>query len=221
MDICSDMLRIFTRRSSRHRYSRVAIFLAIVILVLDYLSLSRNTSVHDIARLDSVSRQGRQERIFIASVHWNNAVILRSHWNDAVVDLVQRVGKENLYLSVYESGSWDDSKGALTELDDRLRVLDVQRSVVLDPTTHEDELAKSPAGEGWVETSPGRRELRRIPYLARLRNLSLEPLRRLAHQGIVFDKILFLNDVVFTVGISLFFSNHALLRPCACAQSSS
>jgi hypothetical protein len=54
-------------------------------------------------------------------------------------------------------------------------------------------------GEGWVKTPKGDMELRRIPYLSRTRNMSLKPLEELAKQGIIFDKILFLNDVVFTV----------------------
>ena len=49
----------------------------------------------------------------------------------------------------------------------------------------------------FVAHSP-RLELRRIPYLARLRNLVMEPLFELRESGVVFDKILFLNDVVFT-----------------------
>ena len=70
---------------------------------------------------------------------------------------------------------------------------------MLDETTHSDEIAKDPAPTGWIDTPRGRRELRRIPCLSRLRNLSLKPIEELARQGLQFDKILFLNDVVFTV----------------------
>ena len=76
---------------------------------------------------------------------------------------------------------------------------------MLDPTSHKDELAHVPPGEtqGWLETSHSdrKRELRRIPYLARFRNLALGPLIKLHGTNKsepVFDKILFLNDVVFT-----------------------
>ena len=54
-------------------------------------------------------------------------------------------------------------------------------------------------GSGWIDTPRVRKELRRIPYLSRLRNWTLEPLQELAQQGEKFDKVLFLNDVVFTV----------------------
>lgn len=139
------------------------------------------------------------DRIFIASTHWNNERILRSHWNDAVVDLVRTLGSENVFVSVLESGSWDDSKGALRELDTRLDRLGVRRNITLSDTTHQDEISAPPGRDGWIKTPRGRTELRRIPYLARLRNWTLQPLEDLARQGITFDKVLFLNDVVFTV----------------------
>jgi hypothetical protein len=113
------------------------------------------------------------EKVYIASIHWNNEKILRSHWIPAVLELVKEIGKENVYVSVQESGSWDDSKGALRELDSKLEELGVQKKIVLDATTHADEIAKTPGKEGWIYTprvGEGEKDLRRIPYLARLRN---------------------------------------------------
>ncbi|CAL5871926.1 uncharacterized protein PFLUO_LOCUS6181 [Penicillium psychrofluorescens] len=140
----------------------------------------------------------RRERIYIAGVNWNSESILRSHWNQAVLDLAQKLGPDNVFISIYESGSWDGTKGALAELDKDLDRLRVPRNITTSPVTHEDEMNKPPAGDGWVEISPGKKQLRRIPYLSRMRNLSLQPLAELAEQGIIFDKVLFLNDVVFT-----------------------
>lgn len=117
-----------------------------------------------------------------------------------MVDTVKVLGVENVYVSVYESGSWDDSKGALRVLNATLEQIGVRRSIVLDESTHLDEIAKVPGPSGWIDTPRGKKELRRIPYLSKLRNISLKPLADLAVQGIKFDKILFLNDVVFTVG---------------------
>ncbi|KAI9932282.1 hypothetical protein ASPWEDRAFT_27448 [Aspergillus wentii DTO 134E9] len=156
---------------------------------------------HQVSVVDSVqpSRPRQFERIFIASTHWNNEPILRSHWNNAVVELAKIFGAENVFVSVYESGSWDNSKGALRDLDAQLEQLGVRRKFTLSETTHQDEISAPPASEGWIDTPRGKKELRRIPYLARLRNLTLKPLEELAEQGITFDKVLFLNDVVFTV----------------------
>lgn len=75
--------------------------------------------------------------------------------------------------------------------------------MTLSPVTHEDEIAAPARGDGWVKTVGGGKQLRRVPYLARVRNLGLLPLYDLARQGITFDKILFLNDVVFTVSLVL------------------
>ncbi|KAK5088383.1 hypothetical protein LTR05_002601 [Lithohypha guttulata] len=138
-------------------------------------------------------------RIFIASTHWNNEGILRNHWNKAVLQLVENLGPNNTFVSVYESGSWDNSKDALRKLEQELDHRGVGKKIVLDETTHEDEIAKPPGETGWINTPRGKQELRRIPYLSRLRNLSLAPLEELAEQDIFFDKILFLNDVVFSL----------------------
>src|SRR4051794_24727528 len=48
-------------------------------------------------------------------------------------------------------------------------------------------------------------ELRRIPFLANLRNRSLQPFFDLEKNGQTFDQILFLNDVVFTLEDVLYF----------------
>jgi hypothetical protein len=144
-------------------------------------------------------RPEKRERIYIASVNWNNELVLRSHWNKALLQLVSELGPENVFVSIYESGSYDNTKGALRELDWELGRLHVSRNITLSYVTHEDELAAPAKGEGWIQTPGGKTQLRRIPYLARIRNLSLLPLRDLARKGITFDKILFLNDVVFTV----------------------
>jgi hypothetical protein len=141
----------------------------------------------------------RPERVYIASIHWNNERILRSHWNDAVIALANALGRETVFITVYESGSWDDSKGALRELDMALAAHKIRRNITLSETTHLDEISVVEKGPGWIDTPRGRRELRRIPYLSRLRNWTLEPLQELVRQGERFDKVLFLNDVVFNV----------------------
>jgi hypothetical protein len=148
----------------------------------------------------SLSPQPGRQRIFIASTHWNNEAILRSHWNAAILELVQEIGVEYIYISIYESGSWDDSKGALRELDLELERFGVSKTIILDETTHVDEVEKLPSPSGWIDTPRGKKELRRIPYLSKLRNLSLKPLHDLAKSGAKFDYVLFLNDIVFKVG---------------------
>lgn len=188
--------RTLRRVLVRHRIIRYLLFAFIAWNLIElHLILRRISEIDFIYR----ERPRKQERIYIASVNWNNEIILRSHWNQAVRDLAWKLGPENVYISIYESGSYDNTKGALMDLDADLERLGVPRTITLSHVTHEDEINAPPGDEGWIVTPQGRTEVRRIPYLSRARNLSLEPLYELAKQGITFDKILFLNDVVFTV----------------------
>jgi hypothetical protein len=148
----------------------------------------------------------RKERIFIASMHWNNEPIIRSHWNAAVLDLVNYFGAENVYVSIAEGGSWDDTKGALKELDLELGKLGVERSIEMHDRTHKDEIERVPGQleKGWIWTNRGRKELRRIPYLADIRNRVMDKLNQTSEgangqRKRAFDKVLWLNDVIFTV----------------------
>lgn len=160
-------------------------------------------------------------RVYIASLHWNNERILRDSWNQGLLDLVSVLGPSHVFVSLYESGSRDGSKDALGQLNKALGAMGVARNITLDKTTHADVMASPPRepGNGWVKTPRGRIELRRISYLARLRNKSLQPLKEMARSGIEYDYVLFLGDVVFTVG-----STHSswaeligLGSRCACA----
>lgn len=184
------------RRSLRSR-GRVLLILIITVLSADVLCVHYHLQS---SRSSEAPITIRDQRIFIASTHWNNEVVLRSHWNSAILDLARALGKDNVYVSILESGSWDNSKAALRELDSDLQKLGVGTTIELNDTTHLDDISRPPAASGWVDTPRGKRELRRIPYLAGIRNRSLQPLIDLRReQGKVFDKILFLNDVIFTV----------------------
>ena len=192
---------MFLRSLKRSWPFRLLSFFFLAWNSIDVLNVHRNLYAAQKAT-GPRSRAFPNERIYIASLHWNNEAILRSHWNDAVAALAKFLGPENTYVSIYESGSWDDSKGALRDLDKELGELGIPRTIILEETTHADELEKAP-GPGWIATPRGTTELRRIPYLARLRNATLKPLEELAKSGKRFDKILFLNDVVFSVSKDL------------------
>lgn len=193
------MVRTSLRRSTRTRLLRALLLVATAVFLIDLFSLA-SLRLNHAPRAPAPNVHG--QKIFIASIHWNNEAVLRSNWNRAVRDLVEYFGPESVYVSIHESGSWDDSKGALRELEQSLKELRVNQTVSLDEATHADELRKQPT-TGWIDTPRGRKELRRIPYLSRLRNRSLQPLWELAEQDVKFDKVLFLNDVVFTVCLDL------------------
>ncbi|KAK6449742.1 hypothetical protein FP744_10005992 [Trichoderma asperellum] len=194
--------RLYLRRILRWRVTRIALLLLFVINIFDILRIQRDI-VHGDREHRLRSGSGavrRRERVYIASMHWNNAEVLKDYWNDAVIKLTETFGADNVFVSIYESGSWDDSKEALRMLDAELEKRNVPRRVEVSETTHYDEITKpeKERGEGWIDTSRGR-ELRRIPYLAKLRNKTIQDLIELSKKGITFDKVLFLNDVVFTV----------------------
>ncbi|KAF4983261.1 hypothetical protein FZEAL_1299 [Fusarium zealandicum] len=188
--------RLFLRRILRSRFPKILLVLLVLVNILDVLRIHRNIVDADLTPTPKLSQPA--ERIYIASMHFNNGDILKKHWNKAVIDLVKTLHPDNVFVSVYESGSWDNSKQELRKLDSELERLGVAHRVDISDITHKDEIDKEDKGEGWVETSRGGRELRRIPYLAKLRNKSLHDLFELHKKGIHFDKILFVNDVVFT-----------------------
>ncbi|KAK0771288.1 hypothetical protein LTR91_005089 [Friedmanniomyces endolithicus] len=156
------------------------------------------------------------QKVFIASLHWTDERVLREYWVPALRQLAQDIGRESVFVSVFESGSLDDTKGALRDLDDQLTELGIDHRVVLDETTHLDEVTRTrdASNTGWVQmpaTKSYRQDWtdwfelqkdswvpRRIPYLARLRNQVMEPLASQQSKGITYDKVLWLNDVVFT-----------------------
>ncbi|KAK3723765.1 hypothetical protein LTR37_001646 [Vermiconidia calcicola] len=185
-------------RSPRQRHiSRIAVAILFTLFswtALETLHIKRSLSLPP----SSPPAELGGERVFISAIHWNSEAILRSNWSSAVVELARELGKDNVFVSIYESGSWDDTKGALRLLNAQLGESGVRTRIVLDATTHKEEVEKTPAeGEdGWIWTPTGKMELRRIRYLARQRNRALEPLWEMTDEK--FDKILFVNDVVFT-----------------------
>lgn len=146
--------------------------------------------------------------VYIVSVHRNNEKVLREAWNDAVLALAAHLGPANVHVAAVESGSQDQTKGALMDLKGRLDASGVSNTISLGMTVWEqlDELETRPDPRrerepGWIwDREEGHYDLRRIPYLASVRNEAMEPLKALLdRQSRRFDKVLWLNDVVFDV----------------------
>ena len=187
------------RSCSLRRRSRTSAFRLLALLFVLWDSLHCITLyTRQLAITNAPLPPRNTKRIFIASQHWNDARLLRSHWNRALVALVQELGIENVFVSIYESGSYDDSKDALRELNATLEHLQVRRSVDLSDVSHADEIAQQPTEHGWIKTPNGETHMRRIPFLATVRNRVFQSLERLTAAGEHFDTVLFLNDVVFS-----------------------
>lgn len=189
---------MFVRRMFRTRLLRVLIFAFFLFNIFDVLRIHHNLASE---RAQTKPRKtGRpRERIYIAGMHFNNGDILKKHWNKAVIELTEYFGPENVFVSIFESGSWDDTKEVLYDLDRELASRNVPRRLEVSHVTHKDEMSSTDKGDGWIDTKRNKKELRRIPYLAKLRNKTLQDLLDLYKNGTTFDKVLFLNDVVFTV----------------------
>ena len=187
----------YFRRTARSRLWRGALLLLGAVLIFDFIKLPRSGGHQH--QNNSIDMPTPTPSIYIASIFWNSAYILHTSWNSAILDLAKKLGPDNIYLSIYESGSWDESKQMLRQVQDVLITRGIRHRIVLDETSHEDDIARPPAAEGWIKTPRGKTELRRIPYLSRLRNKTLEPLAELAANGTIFDKVLFLNDIAFAV----------------------
>ena len=187
----------YSRRTSRSGLWRGALLLLGAVLTIDFMKLRGSGSQRH--QSNSVGIPTPTPTVYVASIFWNSAWILHTSWNSAILDLADKLGAANIYISIYESGSWDESKQMLRQLQDALITRGIRHRIILDETSHEDDIARPPAAEGWIKTPRGKTELRRIPYLSRLRNKTLEPLAEQAANGTTFDKVLFLNDIAFTV----------------------
>ncbi|KAF1995939.1 glycosyltransferase family 69 protein [Amniculicola lignicola CBS 123094] len=195
---------MFVPRVRRHvrRFQRgwfkIALLYLFVVLAWDTL---RITSAASAIRIPLSQKPPPNERYFIASIHWMNAGIIKSHWKQAVLNLVDYLGADNCYVSVLEGGSWDNTQAELKALEVGLERLGVPNTITLEQATHLDEISRIPGPdeEGWIVAGDGTKKLRRIPYLARLRNRVMDDMRRVSQEGSrPFTKVLWLNDVVFT-----------------------
>jgi hypothetical protein len=198
-----DILITLLRRTSHllRRHPRQLSLFVLVFLLFD-ITLTLHASQPAIQ--NPIPTSVNKEKIYIASLHWNGAQLIHQYWAPAVLDLVRHFGKDNVYVSVLAGGSLDHAEGPLRELDWELEKLGVERNIEIREQTHADEVNRVPEeGEtGWIETRRGKKELRRIPYLAGLRNRAMEKLQELAERKDNkrrFDKILWLNDVIFNV----------------------
>ena len=126
-----------------------------------------------------------QQKVFIAASLYDPYGNLASGaWADKVLELIHLLGPENTYLSVYENDSGPKGSAALTSLRDRVTC---QHSLMFD-----DHLGLE--GLPQVTVPDGTQQVKRIAYLAEVRNRALDPLDK---SSVLYDKVLYINDVVF------------------------
>lgn len=143
------------------------------------------------------------EKVFIvASLYDEDGKLLSGPWGQAVLDLVEILGPSNVYLSIYENDPDSKAREALSRFGERVTCNKslVAEHLELDELQH-------------ISTPDGTLKLKRIAYLAEVRNRALRPLQEasLGAHDIRFDKLLYLNDVIFDPvdAANLLFSTYA------------
>ena len=141
----------------------------------------------------------RNEKIFIAaSLYDKSGDLAGGEWGSRVLQLVDLLGPENVFLSIYENDSGEEGRSALRSLEEQVRC---KKSIVFEE--HLD-LTTLPT----VTIPGGETRIKRIEYLAEVRNRALKPLDEAQDH---YDRLLYLNDVVFDPvdALQLLFSTNA------------
>lgn len=139
------------------------------------------------------------EKVFIASsIYDPGGSLAGGDWAANVLDLIHILGPENVYLSIYENDSGEAALEALSKLETQV------------PCNHTliSEAHLDPETLPHVILQDGTRRLKRIAYLAEVRNRALLPLEDAKTR---FDRLLYLNDVMFNPieAAQLLFSTNA------------
>ncbi|KAL3428527.1 hypothetical protein PVAG01_02036 [Phlyctema vagabunda] len=137
------------------------------------------------------------EKVFIAATLYDkNGVLVGGNWGTAIRELVNLLGPENVHLSVYENNADEMAKKSLERL---------QKDLACNVSLVTEELP--PGAVPSVVVPSGERRTKRIAFLAEVRNRALRPLR---DSEIRFDKLLYVNDVIFNPvdAVQLLFSTN-------------
>ena len=141
-------------------------------------------------RIESSEDYGRanpdNQKIFIAaSIYDEGGHLLGGAWGEAVLKLINMLGNRNVFLSIYENTSGEAGQIAQYKFEKRVQC---QHYMALEVTPPVEDLAR-------IRLPDGSERTKRIAYLAEVRNRALSPLDE--HPEIKYDKLLYLNDVVF------------------------
>ena len=142
------------------------------------------------SRASATQEQGRanpnNEKVFIAAtIYDKGGRLLNGDWGIAVLNLVELLGYENVFLSIYENDSGSDAEAALQGFKNKVKC---NNKLVFEEHLGLDEIPK-------ITLPDGSKRIKRIEYLAEVRNRALRPLDE--SNSPHFDKLLYLNDVIF------------------------
>ncbi|CAK7242462.1 MAG: hypothetical protein STHCBS139747_003956 [Sporothrix thermara] len=129
------------------------------------------------------------EKVFISvSLYDKDGHLAAGEWGRSLLELVRLLGPSNVFVSIYEN---DSGRRGATALEHLRRLLPCRNAVVYDYDVPLDLFPNITLPDGTQHT-------KRLAYLAEMRNRALRPLDTLdAVNGIIFDRVLFLNDIAF------------------------
>lgn len=131
------------------------------------------------------------EKIFISvSLYDKGGHLAGGRWGEQMLELIHMLGPDNTFLSIYEN----DSPLGKAPLEEFKRKVSCAHHIIYDD-------AVSLEGFGNVTLPDGSVRMKRLSYLSEMRNRALRPLDRFrTDNGLTaFDKVLFLNDVLFHI----------------------
>ncbi|KAJ7587105.1 cryptococcal mannosyltransferase 1-domain-containing protein [Mycena floridula] len=109
---------------------------------------------------------------------YNNDLVL-PYWTREMLKVINHLGKENVYVSIVESYSTDNTPALLRSFDAQLAALGIERRIIVQDISVGRDPDVKETGQARVE------------YLAKIRNRVMEPL--IEKGG--YDRVLFSNDV--------------------------
>lgn len=155
------------------------------------------------SRILETRNEGRgnldNQKIFIAtSIYDRNGHLAGGAWGQAILNLIDILGHDNVYLSIYENDGGDEAQTALKRFETEVRC---QHSLIFENHLPLNNISH-------ITLPNGSKRIKRIAYLAEARNKALRPLNEASAQK--YDKVLYLNDVVFDPidAAQLLFSTH-------------
>ncbi|KAF2270321.1 hypothetical protein CC78DRAFT_452195 [Lojkania enalia] len=140
----------------------------------------------------------RNEKVFIAaSIYEVNGTLSSGAWGRSVLDLIDLLGPRNVYLSIYENNADPLTKASL----ERFRQKTPCNSSIISEDIDMNTIPH-------VTLPSGERLVKRIAFLAEVRNRALTPID---FADMPFDRLLFINDVNFNPidAAQLLFSTNA------------
>jgi hypothetical protein len=115
------------------------------------------------------------EKIFVAAMFYNNERVI-PYWHNSLIKVIHYLGPDNVFVSIVESHSTDNSPQLLEALDADLALMGVSRRILIadESVSKPDDMNRN----------------NRIDFLAATRNRALEPLMEGG-----YDRVVFSNDI--------------------------